>query len=607
MDEKLLIKVLLVDDDEDDYQITKDMIEEIEEMEIDLEWVSSYDKAVEIIKENRHSIYLFDYRLGERDGLELLHYASEVGCQGPVILLTGQGDNEVDMQAMKSGAADYLVKGNMDSGLLQRSIRHAIERKRAEEQILFLAYYDSLTNLPNRVLFNERLDTVLAINKRHKRLAAMLFLDIDNFKRINDTLGHRIGDLLLKGVADRLVNSGCLRKSDSISNSTIYKRGEIFKTTVARLGGDEFTILLSEIKSSQDAGKVANRIIDELAKPFVFNNQELFITVSIGITIYPLDGGDIDSLLKNADIAMYKAKAQGKNNYQYFKHSMNATAFELLKMENDLHKALERNELVLHYQPQIEIRTGKIIGMEALIRWQHPDDGLIPPGKFIPLAEESGLILPIGEWILNTACKQNKSWQEAGFDPITVSVNLSSIQFERSNLIDTVVNALNESFLEPCYLVLEITETILMQTKEATIAVLQELNKMGLQFSLDDFGTGYSSLSYLRCFPLYSLKIDRSFISDMNNNRDTANIVKAIIAMAHSLRIKVVAEGVETEDQIAFLYAQDCDEIQGFVRSQPLSTKSATSALVKEKEGNGIGQSIHSRFTSYIEESKEKP
>ncbi|MGD9200098.1 MAG: EAL domain-containing protein [Chitinispirillia bacterium] len=599
MNDNQVIKVLLVDDDEDDYLITKELLLDIEEMKFDIDWISSYDEALETADRTHHDIYFFDYRLGEHNGLELLTELVTNGCRVPIILLTGQGDHEVDVKAMKAGASDYLVKGKIDSGLLERSIRHSIERKRAEEQILHLAYYDSLTDLPNRVLFNERLDTVLAINKRHKRLAAMLFLDLDNFKRINDTLGHRIGDSLLRRVAERLVSNRCIRRSDSIGNTSEIKEGELHKATVARLGGDEFTILLSEIAKSQDAGKVAQRIIDELSQPFILDDHEIFITTSIGITIYPLDGEDIDSLLKNADIAMYKAKSQGKNNYKFFKHSMNATAMERLKMENDLHKALQREELVLYYQPQIEVTTGKIIGMEALIRWQHPQDGMISPNRFIPLAEETGMVLPIGEWTLQTACKQNKKWQEMGFDPITVSVNLSTIQFERSNLIRTIIDALNESFLSPRYLILEITETILMQTKEATIAILHELNKMGLQFSLDDFGTGYSSLSYLRCFPLYSLKIDRSFVSDINNNGATANIVKAIIAMAHSLNMKVVAEGVETEEQADFLCTHNCDEIQGFVRSRPLSSQSATEALKREKEGNGIGMTIHRKYKTY--------
>ena len=604
MNDNPVIKVLLVDDDEDDYLITKELLLDIDEMKFDVHWISSYHEALEAAESTHYNICLFDYRLGELTGLELLTELNNNGCKSPIILLTGQGDHEVDVQAMKAGASDYLVKGKIDSGLLERSIRHAIERKRAEEQILHLAYYDSLTDLPNRVLFKERLDTVLEINKRHKRLAAMLFLDLDNFKRINDTLGHRIGDSLLRGVAGRLVSNRCIRKSDSIGNTCEPQKGELHKATVARLGGDEFTILLSEITKGQDAGKVAQRIIDELSRPFTLDGHEIFITTSIGITIYPLDGEDIDSLLKNADIAMYKAKSQGKNNYKFFKHSMNATAMERLKMENDLHKALQREEFVLYYQPQIEITTGKILGMEALIRWQHPKDGMISPSMFIPLAEETGMILPIGEWTLHTACKQNKKWQEMGFDPITVSVNLSSTQFERSNLIRTIIDSLNESFLSPRYLILEITETILMQTKEATIAILHELTKMGLQFSLDDFGTGYSSLSYLRCFPLYSLKIDRSFISDTITNKATANIVKAIIAMAHSLNIKVVAEGVETEDQVDFLYAQNCDEIQGFVRSRPLSPKQATEALEREKEGNGMGRKMHSKYNIHLEKQE---
>jgi diguanylate cyclase (GGDEF)-like protein/PAS domain S-box-containing protein len=473
------------------------------------------------------------------------------------ILLTASGDRKPILKSV----VPLLYKGRNH---LIESFIDITNLKQAQAQITKMAYYDSLTSLPNRVLFRDRLQLAVSHAGRHGQLLALLFLDLDNFKRINDTLGHRVGDLLLKEVAIRL--AGDMRTTDSMARRT----ADEFDTTVARQGGDEFTILLTEMSHAQNAAKVAQRFLESLAKPFMLDGHEVFVSASIGIALYPLDGEDIDSLLKNADVAMYHAKDVGKNNYQYYRQSMNVAAVERLSLEGSLRKALERNEFLLYYQPQMDIRTGSIVGMEALIRWKHPERGMVPPGDFIPLAEETGMIVPIGEWVLNTACAQNKEWQAQGHPPICVSVNISGQQFKQQNLITTVAQTLESSGLDPRYLILEITESIIMQRTGEIMALFHELRAMGLRFSIDDFGTGYSSLGYLKRFPIHELKIDRSFVKEITTNADDAAIAKAIIAMAHSLKLTVVAEGVETEQQLKLLSDEGCDRMQGYLISHPL-------------------------------------
>ncbi len=438
------------------------------------------------------------------------------------------------------------------------------ERKQAERAIHRLAYYDSLTGLANRVLFKDRLSHAISHAERHGQTLATLFIDLDRFKVINDTLGHTVGDLLLTQVAERLSES--VRQSDSVARHADQEPSH----ALARLGGDEFTILLTALPNPEDAGRVARRILEALAHPFNIEGHEVFIAASIGISIYPSDGATVEALLKNADTAMYHAKEQGRNNCQFYSSGLNAAAAERLDLENDIRRALEREEFIVYYQPKLNIHSRKILGAEALIRWKHPKRGLVTPGVFLNAAIDTGLIRPMDEWVLRKACSQVKAWEQAGLSPITVSVNVSNSLFHGRTLPTTVGDALRESGLNPNQLELELTESIAMRDVEASITMLEGLRTMGVRLSIDDFGTGYSSLSYLQRFPLSRLKIDQSFVKDLQTNDNNVKITKAIIAMAHSLNLLVLAEGVETEEQLARLREEGCDEVQGYLFSRPV-------------------------------------
>ena len=439
----------------------------------------------------------------------------------------------------------------------------ALANARMLDQVRELAYYDSLTGLPNRLSYKERLAYALEQASRHQELVAAFFIDLDHFSRINDTLGHETGDQLLRHVASRL-RSCCREREDEVGPAAATLMPE-----VARLGGDEFTIIMAGLHEAQDAAKLARRILSSFAHPVRVASHEIFINASIGIAIYPFDGEDIDTLLMHADTAMYKAKEQGGSSYQTYSKSMTTTALQRLTLENDLRRALDRDEFEIHYQPIVDAYTSTVVGAEALIRWRHPELGLLLPSEFIPIAEENGLIVPMGEWILEQACLQNRTWQEAGLPRIRVGVNLSSRQLKRS-LSDTVSRALQVSGLEPRYLSLELTESVLVNHHREGTEALHALRAMGLHLAVDDFGTGYSSFSYLKHFPLDTLKIDRSFIREIAVHPDDAAITTAIIAMGHALGLRVIAEGVETEAHLTLLQKQGCDEVQGYLVGRPV-------------------------------------
>ncbi|MGQ0667280.1 MAG: putative bifunctional diguanylate cyclase/phosphodiesterase [Nitrospiraceae bacterium] len=438
------------------------------------------------------------------------------------------------------------------------------DRKQAEEKIHFLAYYDSLTGLANRHLFKDRVTQALAYAQRQQVLLAILYMDLDRFKVVNDTLGHGVGDLLLQRVAERLKK--CVRTSDSVAR----RADPDSQSCLARLGGDEFTVLLNNLADPEVAGRVAQRIHRELAKPFQLDKHEVFVTVTIGIACFPTDGSDLHTLLKNADTAMYSAKTQSRNGYQFYSLSMNEQAEQRLALEADLRHALDRGEFVLYYQPQIDLRTGAVVGAEALIRWNHPTMGVLFPYRFLAMTEDVGMGTALGEWVLRTACTQAKGWSEAGHSSIQLSVNLSDSQFHDSNLTKTVAHVLADTKFPPELLALELTETIAFRNLERSVATLQDLRAVGVQLSLDDFGTGFSSLRHLQQYPINALKIDQSFVRNIAANQRDASITQTVIAMAHNLGLRVLAEGVETQDELDFLREHGCEEVQGFLVSQPL-------------------------------------
>jgi diguanylate cyclase (GGDEF)-like protein/PAS domain S-box-containing protein len=487
-------------------------------------------------------------------------------------ILTERKPCDIDHRIVLPHGADFAVhlqaEAVFDDQLQTLTIigtaQDITDRKQSEREIYRLAYFDSLTGLANRVLFKDRLTQALAHASRYHSTLAVLFLDLDRFKVINDTLGHNIGDLLLKQVAGRLTES--VRHSDSVSRSVDKEENH----SLARLGGDEFTVLLTNLRDVQDAGTVARRIVDAMAIPFLIEGREIFVTISVGIAIFPVDGESIDALLKNADSAMYHAKEQGRNNFQFYSNNLNAAANDRLNLEGELRHAVEREEFVVFYQPQIDLRGGEIVSAEALVRWQHPRRGLLRPEEFMQAAVDTGLIRAIDEWVLRTACRHSQEWQQRGKIPVRISVNISNSLFHSDTLVSVVEQVLGQTALTPACLELELTESIVMRNVDASIAMLTTLRTMGVQLSIDDFGTGYSSLSYLHRLPINRVKIDQSFILEILTQTRPPMIVRAIIAMAHSLNLLVLAEGVEQEFQRTTLTEAGCDYAQGYLFGQPM-------------------------------------
>jgi len=544
-------RILLVEDKAADTRIILQLLAEFPAERHGVTHVRRLDEALRLLGVMSFKAALVDVSLPDNRGLEAVARLRAAAPSLPIVVVAGMKDESLALQALEAGGQDYLIKGLFDGGLLNRAIRYAVERKDSEEKLTHLAYYDQLTGLCNRRLFRERLSLALARAKRQQTRVTILFLDLDRFKGINDSFGYQAGDGLLKEVGRRLMES--IREFE----------------TSARLGGDEFAIILQDLEHQQEAMVVTQRLLDTLAAPFQIDGQEVGVTASVGIAFYPENGDGIEQLLKCADSAMHRAKERGRHGYQIFSREMHSEVLTRMSLERDLRQALERKEFRLHYQPQLSLEDNALRAVEALVRWQHAERGLIAPMDFISLLEDTGLIVSVGEWILRNACRQVREWQQGGLPDLRVAVNLSPRQFEDKDLVEIVGRALTDFQLSPECLELELTESHLMRDTERTKSTLASIKSLGVRIAIDDFGTGYSSLAYLKRFPIDSLKIDKSFVRDITTHRDDASIAAGIIGLGHKLRLDVIAEGVETEEQMAFLYQEGCDAVQGYLCGRP--------------------------------------
>ena len=555
--------VMMVDDDPIMLEVVQTYLEEAGYTSFVT--TSEPRQAMDLFLQQRPDILLLDLMMPEVSGFDILAQvrAHEELRYTPVIILTAESESATKLKALELGATDLLTKP-VDPSELRLRLRNALAFKAYQDR---LADYDALTGLPNRRKFHHAVDAALK-NTQQSRACALLHVDLDRFKQINDTLGHRVGDKLLCAVAQLLDRTLC----DAEATGWPGSREPEFRAALSRIAGNGFAALLPNLhnlKKVDTAGSIARRILSALADPFHVEGHELFITASIGIAVSPGDGQEAETLLKHAEMAMYQAKQRGRKTCEFFSGDMNAHALERLTLENQLRRAVERNEFVLYYQPKVDVSSGRIIGAEALVRWKHPEHGIVSPAKFIPIAEETGLIVEIGQWVLREACAQIQAWMGRGLPPMSISVNVSSAQFKQRKVWHAVRGALAHSALPPEQLVLELTESMLMENATDSIEMLNELKEMGLKLAVDDFGTGYSSLTYLSRFPLDELKIDRSFVSGLPAERHSLAIVGAIIALARELNLRVVAEGVETREQLQFLRSRECDEYQGYLCSRP--------------------------------------
>ncbi len=556
-------KILVVDDE----PLVRDLIVQILEPEHVCQTASSGEEALEIFKNGTFDLVMSDINMGGMTGIELIPQILAFSPDTVIVMLSGNQTIDSAIDAIRSGAFDY-VKKPFDIDHVKVAVDRALEhhnllrekrlyenhleelvRKRTEE-LNYLSYYDLLTRLPNRTLFEDRLSQAILLMQENQQIA-LLFVSLDGFKKVRDTLGHDSGNEILQAAAKRLLSE--------VSENT----------TVARFEGDEFGVLLPQVASTEETAEIANRINNTLKKPYNTGGSEVFITASIGISFYPDDGKDAQALLKNAAAALLTAQEGGGDLYYFYTTGMNSDALRRLALESNLRSALARREFEMYYQPKVDVGTGKISGMEALIRWNQSHTGFISPAEFIPLAESTGLILPLGEWILSTSCLQGKKWHDEGYD-LSLSVNLSVRQFQQPDLAERLSTIVQETGFDFKFLDLEITESAIMSEPEVAVRTLNELRQLGIKISLDDFGTGYSSLSYLKRLPIDILKIDKSFVDDVTNNSDDAALVEAIITLAHTLNLKVVAEGIETNEQLEFLQRLNCDEWQGYLFSKPV-------------------------------------
>ncbi|MFD2097463.1 EAL domain-containing protein [Corallincola platygyrae] len=581
--------VVLVCDD--DITIRLMMRETLSREGIDVIEAGDGREALEKFQEHFPDMVLLDVSMPYLSGYEVCEHIRQETTGGdlPIVMVTSSDDISSINKAYESGATDFLAKP-ITWQILGQRVRYMLRASKAfrelksneerlksnEEKLRYLAYYDELTDLPNRQMFNEYLARGISQAKRDKKKAALLFIDLDQFKRFNDTLGHAFGDKLLTKVSDQLKNT--LRPNDYVSrNHGVSATNE--ELELARLGGDEFTICLTDVSHNADIARVANRVIESVSQPMLVDNYEVMVTPSIGIAVYPDDGEEIETLLKNADTAMYSAKDAGRGCFQFYSNEMNAKALQRLRMENELRKAIENQELRVLYQPKVDVEKREFIGVEALVRWENPERGMVSPAEFIPLAEESGLIIDIDHWVLKTACAQAVEWQQTLGIEIPVAVNVSALNFKQDDLVEQIQKALSMTGLPPSQLELEMTESVVMRDVEENTVRLNKLKAMGASISVDDFGTGYSSLSYLKRLPIDQVKIDRSFVRDIEESAEDRAIVNAIIAMATSLKLDVLAEGVETDEQTRLLKQAGCQRLQGFLYARPMPAEEAAALL----------------------------
>ncbi len=589
-------KVLVSDDDMNVRLLTRQCLE-AENMTV----VEAADglETLEVFQRERPDLVFLDVEMPGMSGLEVCRRIREMpqGESTPIMIVTGSDDRQSIDQGFDAGATQYKTKP-VNWSLLGRDVQYMLRAsnafnalKRQEDRLRYLAYYDPLTKLPNRRSFNEQLTRILRRARRHNTNAALMFIDLDHFKRINDSIGHGRGDRLLVEIAKRLTME--LREEDAVNylseNSAEDAGDPDISPEIARLGGDEFTVVLSDVANTAHVESVARRILDSLSQPIQLQSHNPVVTPSIGIAIYPHDGTDQDALVRNADTAMYVAKADGRACYRFYDEDMNAEAVEQLKMEEELRDAMINNELELRYQPQIETATGKIVSMEALVRWKHPVRGMVAPSEFIPVAERTGQIIELGEWVMAEVARNCHYWDQLGLPGFRVCVNISPLQFNQTNMAQQVRDFLKRSGLPPHRLELELTESAIMNDAETNIAKLRELKAMGLDLAVDDFGTGYSSLSYLKRFPIDTLKIDQSFVADLGSP-DGPAIIDAILALSKTLNLRVIAEGIETEQQLAYLVEKNCDLLQGFYFARPIYPEDVASML-------------HQNFLPYLREA----
>jgi diguanylate cyclase (GGDEF)-like protein len=571
--------ILIIDDEEQIRSLLIDLLSGVYQCSD----AGSAEEALSALSKKTFDLVISDIDMGGMSGLELVPRVHSLAPDTVVVMISGNHDIEFAIKALRVGAFDYISKP-IDIRHVEASVERAlnhhsllIEKRRYKEQLEnllqertaqvdWLEYYDTVTQLPNRALFEDRLAQAVAIARAKNQSLGVLFISLDQFKKVNDSLGHGPGDSLLKEFAERL--KSCISKSD----------------TVARFGSDEFALLRSPINGTKDVIETIGSLSQVLKFSFDLHGHELFATASVGVSLFPLDGDDSHTLLKNAGAALYKAKKSGGANYQFYTADMHELATSRLALETNLRRAITNEEFLVHYQPRVAVDSLAITGVEALVRWQHPQLGLVPPSEFIPLAEDTGLIVPIGEWVLRTACLQGRRWRDEGFAPIQIAVNICGRQFHDQDLSETVIRILDETGFPPANLELELTESSVMQNADFASGVLTRLKSMGIKISIDDFGTGFSSLVSLKRLPIDTLKIDRTFVRDATSDNDDAALVMAIITLAHNLRLKVIAEGVETEDQLKFLQLLRCDEIQGFLFSKPLPAEALASLFDSHAE-----------------------